>query len=71
MKKQKQFQQILIKKANCKTKKFYILLSFLLYAILLLIAVSSYCCVIKYKAKQKHLLSFKVINSELKKVMYL
>ena len=35
-------------KANCKTQSFYILLAFLLITIALLIAVSIYCCLIKY-----------------------
>ena len=42
-----------------ETKIFYILLA-------LLIAVNIYCCLIKYKAKQKHLLTLYVTNSELK-----
>ena len=43
----------------CETKGFYILLA-------LLIAVSIYCYLIKYKAKQKHLLPFYVTNNKLK-----
>ena len=39
------------KKATCKTKNFYILLSFLLITIGLLITVSIYCYLIKYQAK--------------------
>ena len=39
------------KKATCKTQNFYILLTFLLITIALLIAVSIYCCLIKYQAK--------------------
>ena len=62
-KKQKQFQQILIKKATCKTQNFYILFGFLLITIALLIAVSIYCYLIKYKSKQKHLLPFHVTNN--------
>ena len=59
MRKQKQLQQILIKKnAICKTKNFCILLAFLLF-----IAVSIYCYLIKYKAKQKHLLPYYVTNN--------
>ena len=42
-------------KATCKTQ---ILLAFLWITIALLIAVSSYYCLIKYQAKQKHLLAF-------------
>ena len=36
------------KKATCKTQNFYILLSFLLITIALLITVSIYCYLIKY-----------------------
>ena len=53
-----------------QTKSFYILLAFLLITIALLISVSIYCYLIKYKAKQKHLLPFYVTNNELKKVLY-
>ena len=46
------------KKAICKMQKFYILVAFLLSTLALLIAVSIYCYLIKYQAKQKHLLPF-------------
>ena len=36
----------------CETKSFYILLAFLLNTIVLLVAVSIYCYLIKYKAKK-------------------
>ena len=42
------------KKATCKTQNFYILLAFLLITIALLIGISIYCYLIKYRAKQKH-----------------
>ena len=42
-------------KANCKMLNFYILLTFLLVTIALLIAVSICCYLIKYQGKQKHL----------------
>ena len=42
-------------KAACKTQNFHILLEFLLITLALLIAVSIYCYLIKYTAKQKHL----------------
>ena len=58
------------KNAICKTKNFYILLDFLLITIALLIAVSIYCYLIRYKAKQKHLLPFYVTNNELKEVLH-
>ena len=68
--KQKQFQQILMKKSACKTQHFYILLAYSLMTIALLIAVSNSCYLIKYQAKQKYLLQFQVSNNELKQVIY-
>ena len=52
-------------KIDCKTQNFYILLAFLFIAIGLLIYVSIYCYLIKYRAQ--HLLPFHDINNELKK----
>ena len=43
------------KKATCETQNFYILLAFLLITIALLIAISIYCYLMKYRSKQKHL----------------
>ena len=43
----------------------------LLTTIVLLIAVSIYCYLIKYKAKQKHLLPFYITNNKLKEVLYI
>ena len=40
-----------VKKAICKTQNFHILLAFLLNTITLLIAVSIYCYLIKYREK--------------------
>ena len=54
----------------CETNSFYILLACLLITMALLIAVIIYFHLIKYKAKQKHLLSFYVTNTELKEVLY-
>ena len=54
------------KKAICKTQNFYILLAFLLITIVLLTAVSIHCYMIKYRAKQKHLLPFHHTNNELR-----
>ena len=54
------------RKKPVKCKNFYILPAFLLITISLLIAVSIYCHLIKYRAKQKHLLPFHNINDELK-----
>ena len=53
------------KKTTCKTQSFYILPVFLLIIIVLLIAVSIYFYLIKYRAKQKHLLPFHVTNNAL------
>ena len=49
----------------CETKSFHISLGFLLITMALLIAVIIYCYLIKYTAKQKHLLSFNTTNNEL------
>ena len=46
------------KNITCKTQSFYIALTFLLITITLLITVSVYCHLIKYRAKQKRLLPF-------------
>ena len=43
---------------TCETKSFHVLLAYLLITTALLIVVSTYCYLIKYKAKQKHLLPF-------------
>ena len=53
------------RKATYKTQNFYSLLWFLLITIALLTAVSIYCYLIKYRAKQKHLLPFHNTNNEL------
>ena len=52
------------KKAAYKTQDFYILLVFSVITIALLIAVSIYCYLIKYQAKQ--LLPFHYMNNELR-----
>ena len=57
------------KKRICKTQHFYMLFAVLLIAIALLIAVSTYCYLIKYRAKQKQLLPFEVTNHELREVL--
>ena len=54
------------KKATCKMQYFYILLAFLLITIALLIAVSTYCYLIKYQAKQ--LLPFHYTKKSYKKI---
>ena len=45
---------------TCKAKNIYIyiLLAFLSITIVLLIAASIYCCLIKYKSKEKQLLPY-------------
>ena len=58
------------KKAIGKTKKFYILLVILLIIIALLVAVSIYCYLIKYRAKQIYSLPFYAINNKLKQILY-
>ena len=58
------------KNITCRTQNFYILLAFLLITIALLIAVSIYCYLIKYRAKEKYLLKFHDTNNELKEVLY-
>ena len=58
------------KKSTYKMQNFYILLTFLLITIALSIAVSIYCYLIIYQAKQKHLLPFHSTNNELRKVLY-
>ena len=57
-------------KANCESQNFYILLALLLITIALLIAVSIYCYLIKYRAKQRHLLPFNFTNNKLKEIIY-
>ena len=57
------------KKATCKAQNFYILLTFLLTTIVLLITVIIYPYLIKYRAKQKHLLPFHYTNNELGNVL--
>ena len=59
------------KKAICKTKFFYILLVFLLINIALWIAVSIYCYLLKYGAKQKHVLRVHDTNNELNQAFLL
>ena len=49
---------------------YYILLAFLIITIVLLIAVSIYCYLIKYNAKHKHSLPFQFKNNRLKEIIY-
>ena len=48
-------------------QNFYILLAFLLITIALLIAISFYCYLIKYRAKKETLLPFCDANNESRK----
>ena len=52
------------------TQNFNILLAFLLITIALLVDVNLYYYLIKYWAKQKHLLPFHDTNNESKQVLY-
>ena len=54
------------KKVTCKTQSFYILLTFLLITITLLIAVSIYCYLRRYHGK--HLLQFQNTDNKLNKL---
>ena len=54
----KKQKQALMKKEDCKTQNFYILLAFSLITVALLIDVSIYCYLIKYRGKQNHCLLF-------------
>ena len=67
-KRQKLFQQILMEKKQPVKHNFYILLALIIIA--LFIALSIYCYLIKYQAKQKNLLLFHDTNNKLKKTMY-
>ena len=58
------------KSITCSIQNLYVLLVFLLITMALLIAVSIYCYLMKYWAKQKHLLPFHNTNNELNKVLY-
>ena len=53
-------------KVTWKRGYFYILLTFLLTTISLLIAVSIYCCFIKNRPKQRHLLQYHDTNNKFK-----
>ena len=58
------------KKIICKSQNLYILLAFLLITTALFIAVSIYCYLIKYQAKQKHLLPFQFTYNKFKEIIY-
>ena len=54
---------------NAETKNFYVLLAFLSITFAILIAIRIYFCLVKYKAKQKHLFLYYVRNNKLKEVL--
>ena len=54
------------KKATCKRPNFNILLAFFLITIALLIAISTYYYLIKYRRKQKHFLPLQFTNNKIK-----
>ena len=54
------------KKTTFKMQNFYILLSFLFITVALLVVVSIYCYLIKYRANQKNLLSIHFTKIKLK-----
>ena len=58
------------KNITCKTQNFYILHAFLSVSITLLIAASTYCYLIKYRAEQKHLLPFYNTNNKLREILF-
>ena len=58
------------KKAISKTQNFYNLPAFVLITLALLTAIGIYCYLIKYDAKQKHLLPFHFTNNKLKEIIY-
>ena len=58
------------KTISCKMQNFYILLAFLSITVGLSIAVSIYCYLIKYQAKQKQLFPFHFTNNKLKEIIY-
>ena len=58
------------KNITCKTRNLYILFGSLLITIALMIDVTFYYYLIKYRAKQKHVLPFHVTNNKLKQVLY-
>ena len=56
------------KKVTCKKENFYILLTFLLIPISLLIIAGIYCYLIKHQLKQEHLLAYYDTSNKLKEI---
>ena len=50
---------------------FYIFIDFLLIVIALWITVANYCCLIKHRTNEKHLLPYYVTNNKIKESLYL
>ena len=59
-----------MKRKQLVKSKIYILLAFLLITIALLIVVSIYCYLIKYRVKQSPLLPFHDTNNELRELYF-
>ena len=55
--------------AKAAPTSFYILFTFSLITIALLIALNIYCYLIKYQLKQEHLLSYHVTNKKLQEIV--
>ena len=55
------------KNITCKIQNFYTLLTFFLTTIALLIDVSTYCYLIKYRAKKQHFLPFHNTKQQIKR----
>ena len=56
--------------AKITSINFYILLSYLLITIVLLTAISIYCCFIKYQTKEKYLLLSGITGGKIIEVLY-
>ena len=63
-------KQTLMKIVACRKENFCILLAFLLITVALLIGASTCCYLVKYQAKQKHLLPLQNANNKLKVIMH-
>ena len=62
-------KQILMKRSNLQNAKFLYFTCIFIIIIALLIIVSIYGYLIKYRAKQKHLLPFNFTNNKLKEII--
>ena len=57
------------KEATCKTQNFYMFPAFLLITVVLLMAISIYCYLKEYRAKQEHLSPFHNTESQNKSIL--